>query len=131
MCRPVRALRRPGRTAMRARHSSSPLIRGAALPQSSARWQAGAKPDGTSMCCRDIENGIDVFGVKHSINPGVQLVRIRSQHLTTVRLRNTVKAPVQQDRQMELAPGPPSAHTMLVAVPFAGAVDLQTGAVDH
>src|SRR3954468_5137438 len=47
MCCPVRALRRFGRTAMRARHPSSPLIRGAALPQSSARWQAGAKPDGT------------------------------------------------------------------------------------
>jgi hypothetical protein len=32
---------------MRARHSSSPLIRGAPLPQSPARWQVGAKPDGT------------------------------------------------------------------------------------
>jgi len=34
---------------MRAQHSSSPLIRGAALPQSSARRQAGAKPDGTHL----------------------------------------------------------------------------------
>jgi hypothetical protein len=32
---------------MRARHSLSPLIKGAPLPQSPARRQAGAKPDGT------------------------------------------------------------------------------------
>ncbi len=32
---------------MRARHSSSPLIKGAPLLQSPARRQAGAKPDGT------------------------------------------------------------------------------------
>src|SRR3954471_19661225 len=47
ICRPVRAFRRLGRTTMRARHSSSPLIKGAPLPQSPARRQAGTKPDGT------------------------------------------------------------------------------------
>ena len=35
------------------------------------------------------------------------------------------------DRQVELAPGPPPAHAVFVAVPLAGAVDLQPGAVDH
>jgi hypothetical protein len=48
MCRPVRALRRLGRAAMRAWHSYSLLIKDAPLPQSPDRRQAGAKPDGTS-----------------------------------------------------------------------------------
>jgi len=51
------------------------------------------------MCCRSTKDGVDALGVKHRVNPGIQLVCIRSQNLGPIRLRNTVKASIQQPEQ--------------------------------
>ena len=56
------------------------------------------QPQG-SMCCRPAKDGINTLGVKHRVNPGVQLVRVSSQHLSMIGLRNTVEASLKQPEQ--------------------------------
>ena len=51
------------------------------------------------MCCWPAKDGINTLGVKYRVNPGVQLLRVSSQHLSMIGLRNTVEASLKQPEQ--------------------------------
>jgi hypothetical protein len=52
-----------------------------------------------SVCCWPAKDGINTLGVKYRVNPGVQLVRVRSQHLSMIGFRNPVEASLKQPEQ--------------------------------